>query len=65
MSEDEITYGEIRKKVEAKLHKKIGLSASKAQVDKIRELAPKIATGEMKFDDALQEVIDMEEYPGN
>lgn len=59
--DDSMTYGEIRKRVEVKMNRQIGVDASQAQIEKIRELAPLVAEGKMKYEDAYQEVLDTEE----
>lgn len=60
MNDDTITYGEIRKKVEIKLSKAVGILATKDQTTKIRELAPKVAEGTMTYADALDEIESLE-----
>lgn len=50
------TYGEIRKNIESKLSKEIGMWALKGQIIKIRELAPLIAQGKMTYDHALSQI---------
>lgn len=56
MNDKTLTYGEIRKGIEVKLHAAIGISGSPDQVQRIRELAPKVAEGKMTYDQALLEV---------
>lgn len=51
-----LTFGEIRRDVETKMHKRLGVSISVEQLDKVRELSPKVAEGKLNFEAAILEV---------
>lgn len=63
MAEQPQTFGEIRKKVEAKMNKEIH-PASPEQVTRIRKLAPKVAEGTITYDAAIEEIRNLQEYDG-
>lgn len=64
MSGNTYTYGEIRKKVEVKMHKELGVNITQAQVVEIRKLAPLVAEGKIKYNAAIAKVKLLGGYEG-
>ena len=58
-----MTFGEIRRRVESKLHREVGVAVSREQITLIRRLAVLVAEGKMSTEQALAMVRHSDRLP--